>query len=354
MTETYLIYTIKYADNTKKNLIDLGWIPNEDLVYEGFFERFNDYEIREKHIGYEWSIIFREYLNLHSAFLIFKCLDNTCKIETFKDCDGILPTLLMQYGPSGMNGATGTQILRFFDRNEDLSNSKEGCILHHIDSKGNGLYSNDEVCYNFKINLHPSVTKKVKINIITLFTLFQIASYYKLRISSCEKFSDKHQRDVINEFQDYRFLLHNCPASKLFRNIFKDKISIIDEILDYRYMYLMNEQTRLVGKQNELVDRQIDVLNKIHKVEKGILILTVFVIFDVVYNLASEFIALFLEENYDFAIKTISLILALSSSLFAYERIEKLDSPQPREDDDWSPGYIDRMYKMIEDSLKGY
>lgn len=89
--------------------------------------------------------------------------------------------------------------------------------------------------------------------------------------------------DVIEAFWGYKFILFKCPAAQVFPMLFKNNISVIDNLLDYRRM-------DLIGKQNSLIDNQNRLLKEIHTVERGILYLTFVVIVDVVFTILSELV----------------------------------------------------------------
>ena len=68
----------------------------------------------------------------------------------------------------------------------------------------------------------------------------------------------------------------------------KYNISIIDNLLKYHQKDILDIQTKTLEIQNSIISRQTILLEQIHSVEGGILILTFFIILDVVFTIVFE------------------------------------------------------------------
>lgn len=300
MTENYFLYIVPFlpsVNDLKNNPEEFGWKNIGGLSNSTYSNPYTDYIDYNKKINYNnyiWSIKFRKYQKLNSALFVIKCSDTTYKAENFIEGDELFIRIKNECGVFGAP-LVKKYILKFFKDNEGLKNEKKklSYLFTEINEK-NEVHRVNESCFHLKINFDDKLTERIKDNIFTLLSLSDIA-----HIMEHEFLKNKHinQVDIINAFWSFKFLLFKCPGTQKFPLFFKNNMLVINNLLDYRNMDLIENQNSLIETQNILVDNQskavetqTKLLKEIHLVDNGILYLTLFIIFDVVYNIFSEII----------------------------------------------------------------
>jgi len=316
MNETHYIYIVPPFKeiNAERDPKDSGW----ELISDNSFPqdsnpymRYSEYLKQVKENGYEWYITFRKYYKLDSVSLVLRCLDPVKEVEALKFVDFIFYKYIKECVASATEFRKThiKYVLKRFDSNEQLI--KEKGILsyfYHEKSGESALYNIYELNYYLTINFDKDIIKIITDNIITLLSLSEIARYSASPFLK-ENQSSTSQSDIVKAFWGLRFRLVKCPASELFPSFFKYKLNIIDNILDYRSMDLINQQSGAAKAQER-------ALNEINRVDRGILYLTFFVSLDVLINISR-----LINEN--FVEFLIFCVLAILSSIILWDYILK-------------------------------
>lgn len=276
--------------------------------------------------GNKWFITCRKYQKLNSAIFVFECLDVEYIAEDFIDTNEIY---FKYKNECGVFGSKDNQkyLLKIFENNEVMN---EFNYLYSEITEKNEFHIVKESCFNLIITYDDELTKKIKDNIITLLTLSSLAHSMEHEFLRNEN-KQINQQDVIKVFWGYKFHLLDCPASKIFPRLFKMKMLSINNLLDYRHMDLIEIQNKLSSAQTKAVETQSDILIEIHEVESGILLLTLFVIFDVTFTILSEFIEP-VEEVIHWEFGTLlELLIPLSISLiFSFAIYKKISTSRKK------------------------
>lgn len=286
MTENIFLYIIPILppqENLEVYPEEKGWKiaenkgPNPYVDYINYYKKIN-------FNGKKWDISCRKYQKLNSAIFIFKCLEEDIA-KDFIDSNEIY---FKYKNECGIFGSLYIQqcLLRIFENNKIMNEFNYLCS--EINEK-NEFYIITESCFNLIISNDGELNKTIKDNIITLLSLSSIAlsmqhEFFRNGIKQIK------QQDVIKFFWGHKSHIIDCPASKVFPMSFDKKMISINNLLDYRHMDLIEFQNKLSSAQTQAVESQNDILNEIHKVETGILYLTLFVIFDVTFTVLSEFV----------------------------------------------------------------
>jgi hypothetical protein len=293
MNETCYIYIVPFLAgiNVEIDPQNHGWIKSEhDYPIQignaqplGYFK---EYKKNINHNDNEWSIVFRKYDILDVVSFIIKRSSGEAQLAIdISDTDTIFENNKTECG------AIGTvfyikYILQFFENAEEFSReNNKSCNLFTEESGNNRLRCVDNLYYNFMIDFDPNLSKLIKENIITILSLSEIAYHFQPYMSREELLKNKLNitpNDIVDIFWLYKFLILKCPGSQLFPKFFKNKILIIDNILDYRNKNILENQIAATNTQNKS-------LTEITKVESGILFLTLFVSVDVIFKVLVEF-----------------------------------------------------------------
>jgi hypothetical protein len=304
MTEHYFLYIIpilpKNDEGAKFNLEESGWTNlgnNFRSLYFDPYTDFTDYNKKMNYNGYKWSIIFRQYPFLNSVMIVIECLDKTYKADDFTDIDNIFYVIKYECKIGPIN-ITKKYWLKFFENKISLDSEKQNKINYLFSEivKENEIHQVNLNCFYLIIKQDSiNLIKGIKYNLFTLISLSEIAHFVEHQLLQ----SSKHinQVNAIRAFWGYKFLLLTGPGFKTFPSFFRYNLSIIDNLLDYCHMSLTETQNKLVEiqnisieTQNKSVASQNEVLKEISFVENGILLLTFFVMFDVVFKTVSELI----------------------------------------------------------------
>ena len=315
MTENYFLYIIPSLDLKKASLInpeESGWekigkdigSTYPDPTYYSNYNKKIDYN------GYEWSITFRKYQKINSAVFIIKCLNGTYTAESFTDSDNTFISIKKECGVSGLP-VISKYILKFFEDSKSLSDEKRelSYLFSEIHEENEFHYVN-ESCYNIRLNFDEELTKNIKENIFSLLSLSECAYEKEHELLTNENIN---REDIIKAFWHYKSSLLRSPASQKFPLLFKNNMLAINNMLDYCYVDLADNQNKLLGQ--------------IHTVESGILYLTVFVILDVMFHIISKIMKDFkiVDEGYS---TIIALVLAFVISILIYHLISKKKTMQ--------------------------
>ena len=285
MSENYFIYILPNLSSYKEYkpiLEGSGWRIKEDSIF--ILDPYSNYKTYNKEINFnrKWTLLFREFPILNSLIIVIKCLDSTYeKEEQYKDCIKIFGNILKECEIVGINYYRH-YIFEFYDNQNDLTQKKEQCNYSFLFSEittENELHQIDLSTFLLKVNYNITLNELIIDNIYTLVSLSEIA--YDLQHRIIKKSENEEQFDIIKAFWSQKIFLLSCPASKIYPSFFKYNISIITNLLDDCQMSLVENQTKLVKNQN-------DILKQIHLVEGGILFLTFFVIIDVLFTFAFE------------------------------------------------------------------
>ena len=285
MSENYFLYILPNLSSYKEYkpiLEGSGWRIKEDSIF--ILDPYSNYKTYNKEINFnrEWTLLFREFPILNSLIIVIKCLDSTYeKEEQYKDCIKIFENILKECEIVGINYYRH-YIFEFYDSQNGLTQKKEQCNYSFLFSEittENELHQIDLSTFLLKVNCNITLNELIIDNIYTLVSLSEIA--YDLEHRIIKKSENEEQFDIIKAFWSQKIFLLSCPASKIYPSFFKYNISIITNLLDDCQMSLVENQTKLVKNQN-------DILKQIHLVEGGILFLTFFVIIDVLFTFAFE------------------------------------------------------------------
>jgi len=324
----YIIPILPTIKDFKNNIENMGWkkVENKNWIPYNPYTDYTHYNKKIRYNGNNWSITFRKYLKLNSVFFVMKCSDTTYEAKDFIDSDELFNNYKNECGVLGIKSIK-KYILKFYENNEIVGqkNNEYNYLFSEINEE-NELHRVTESCYNISINFDEKLTKNIMDNILTLISLSNIAHFM-----GHEFLKGEHElinkADIIKVFWGYQFLLFNCPASQKFPSFFNSNMLNISTLLDYRHMDLIEIQNNLSSSQTKAVKTQNETLKEIHKVDRGILYLTLFVIFDVTFNIIYEFIDPFEEiANLEIGILDkliIPFILALLFSLGIYKLIGK-------------------------------
>jgi len=285
ISENYFLFILPNLSSYKeyKSILEgSGWRIKEDSIF--ILDPYSNYKTYNKEINFnrEWTLLFREFPILNSLIIVIKCLDSTYeKEEQYKDCIKIFGNILKECEIVGINYYRH-YIFEFYDSQNDLTQKKEQCNYSFLFSEittENELHQIDLSTFLLKVNYNITLNELIIDNIYTLVSLSEIA--YDLEHRIIKKSKNEEQFDIIKAFWSQKIFLLSCPASKIYPSFFKYNISIITNLLDDCQMSLVENQTKLVKNQN-------DILKQIHLVEGGILFLTFFVIIDVLFTFAFE------------------------------------------------------------------
>jgi len=264
MIENNYLYIIPLLPTEKDYDIDpvnkKDW-TNAEKDSSNLLNNYTDYIGYNKKIdfdGYEWFITFRKYQTISSAIFIFTCSDIDYKADGFEDSEKIFLKYKNDVGVFGYK-FHNSFLLKIFKDDVSLSTEKnEFGLLFSEKIGGNELHKVEESCFLLKIKFDDEFTGHIKRDIILLLFLSHIT--HTMYLQFLNKNKNIKEQDVINAFWGFKFYLLDSPASQIFPVFFRNYISVIDNLLDHRYM--------------GLVDTQNHLLKDIHLVESGILCLT--------------------------------------------------------------------------------
>lgn len=367
MSESLFVYIFPYLDNinTGIDLVELGWVEKRSrswLPNRRGYANYMDYERKTIYEGQECQVIFRRY-DINSAFFVIQFGDaNHYQDEMDLFLLTEVPKLFTQCGLEGMSLARG-YLLKFFDNSKDLIDEKNNVnfnCLSSDNSNDNESYCFDDKLYTFKLNFNPELSETIKDNIITLLSLYEAAFHFEVlpsdEMSSKEtspekKLLKKDYGAIIKAFWGYKFLLLKCPGSQAFPSIFKDKMQLIDNLMDRQHMDLAEQQKKLAEDQKNILEEIHHVEGGILYLTKGILYLTIFVFFDIAQSNLFELIGLIRsDEIIDLEYKVASLIMAVFISRLIWNKMNLVNSDNSKKEEKWYPGYNDRMYDAIKKS----
>ena len=168
--------------------------------------------------------------------------------------------------------------------NEEIDKFNNNFIFSEIE-KGNELCQVNDSTFLVRISQH-EMKEIIKTNLFTLLSISNVVIYF-------ERYYFKDFKNNKNEFIKALWaeknLLLRSPLSIKFPFFSKYNISIIDNLLKYQQKDILDTQTETLDFQNLTISRQNTLLEQIHSVEGGILILTFFIILDVVFTIIFEF-----------------------------------------------------------------
>lgn len=300
MSKNYYVYIIppKGAIIAERDPTESGWQINKQYtdspeLYTYYFDEYKK-QITDK-TGCKWIIVFRKYKQLGGfSFAISRSsvTDNesfaisypniaskaTSNEDCSEDIDEIFKMYLKECGIIKF-GQYGKFILKIFKNEAELMHeTKEFNCFYLEEFRGSILQINDGTCIRLSLNFDPSFAEQICNNIIILLCLSEIA-FPIISIFLTEKRTEGYQREVIKSFWAFKSYLLKCPASQIFPVLFQNKISIINNLLDYRQNDLLDQHKEAISIQNK-------TLKKIHKADKGILYLTTLVILEVLISVS--------------------------------------------------------------------
>ena len=306
MSKSYFLYIVPKFSGPESSILAGAEIGPENFGWEniGSFANHINYIKTKEYTGHKWSITFHEYKKLNFGFFVIKCSDTTYEAENFTDSEAIFHNIRRECVPYGFYGYE-KYIVKFFEGVEGSSCEGNGssCCFAEIRDENQTYCVNNESCYHIRNTVGEESTKIIKEDLCTLLSLSVVACNFKLKSLKPEK------TNAMVEFfwrqKSYLFKSHLGPR---FPSFFENRMRMIDNLLDYN--------------QVRAIETQSGLLSDIHKVESGILYLTLFVMVDVMFNILLVGIDLFpgigrLDEF------VISLILALVFSYLVYDKIKK-------------------------------
>lgn len=290
MIFTYYVYILPHfrAINGQINPEDFDWdlISSETSPQNSNkYTRYDEYEKHFNESGHRYKASFRKYHSLSAVCFAIKCLDEINMGKNPNDIDLIYYKYMKECVPSASEFRKGFQkyTLKCSNDNEKFNEIKEND--HYIyqekpNTSNSELSEQDDENYNIMIDCNQDLMEIIVSNIIVLLSLSEIAFYVRSSFLK-ENQPEFLQDDLIKAFWGHKFLLIRCISSDLFPEFFRKKLDIINNILDYKYMNLINQQSAMARAQTV-------TLEGIHKADKGILFLTFFVFLDVLIT-AAEF-----------------------------------------------------------------
>jgi hypothetical protein len=288
MKKTCSIYIIPFLAgvNFEANLQDHEWQKFEHNIPIRITEEpLEEYTKKIIHGGNEYSIVYRKYksLNSFSFIIIGRSIDTQMKndIDEFNsifhkyrtECGLLDPSFYINY------------VLRFYESSEDLqSANSDSHVLFSESYDGNKLYCIGDNIYNLMIKFDSPLSNQIRDNMITLISESEIAYHFQPYISNESVLQEKLRfgsNDLLDIFWLNKFLLLKCPGSCIFPNFFREKLAIIDTLLDFRNKKIAEGLFNAAKAQSES-------LEEIKRVESGILFLTLFVSIDVIFSFSTD------------------------------------------------------------------
>lgn len=326
MSKTNFIYIIpEFAGIIRQRNPDSpGWeiANNGDFSPKSdpFRHYYDEYKKTVSENGEKWSIVFRRYKKINAITFIIKNLNEKNETVAWKNSDMIFSKYRRECGVKAIT-FNANYALKILENNTESAYSKADLdtLYSEIHDKSE-LRRADILNYELKANFDIKLTKTIEDDIITILSLSKIAFYY---ISPfLDETNIKNYQDIIKAFWGYKSHLLRCQASQVFPLFFKDKMRAIDNLLDYRTMDLIDKQNKSIFSQeflleniNNTIDKQnasissqesilrnanntinnlnasvnslAEILGGIHSADKGILYLTLLVVFEIISRLTN-------------------------------------------------------------------
>jgi len=237
------------------------------------------------HGGNEYAIVYRKYksLNCFSFIITGSSSDNQMKND-IDEFNSIFHKYRIECGLMNLSFYIN-YILKFFEGSHDLQSANSNS--HELFSEsydGNKLYCMGNNIYNLMIKFDSRLSNQIRDNMITLISESEIAYHFQPYISNESVLQEKLKigsNDLLDIFWLNKFLLLKCPGSCVFPIFFRDKLAIIDTLLDFR-------NKKIAEGLFNAAKAQSDSLAEIKRVESGILFLTLFVSIDVIFSFSTD------------------------------------------------------------------
>lgn len=282
MSENYYLFFIPKIVEGKIN-VDTSDLKKKEVILQLDVPDFTIYEGEIILDNKKLPIILWEHLSLNLIIIIIKSLD----VE-FENNE--LDKLLFQI--KDMHKIYGIEYIKLFkfkfidDKfgiNEEIDKFNNNFLFSEIE-KGNELYQVNYSTFLVRISQH-EMKEIIKTNLFTLLSVSNIVIDFERYYF---KDSKTNKNEFIKALWAEKNLLLRSPLSIKFPLFSKYNISIIDNLLKYHQKDIIDIQNETLCIQNQTISRQITLLEQIHSVEGGILILTFFIILDVVFTIIFE------------------------------------------------------------------
>jgi len=278
----YIIPTY-YGIVSENELEQRKWmrVYEENIHYSEQCIRYSyQKEINEN--GCAYRLFFINYASLNTISFVINPID-TNQEASENDIAKLFEKYVKECGVRTVLSRT-LFILRCCDDKDESCNNKHdfSCIYYesHLKDK---LIREDDIHFDLKLFFDSKLTKIIINNIFDLLALSEIAHYLSI------KFLDKdtsingiNKKDLIKSLWYFKFTLCRCPASQVFPVFFTYRISLIDNLLGYRYYDHIDALGSAIKAQKIL-------LAGIHHADKGIYGLTIIIALEVVSRVTEHF-----------------------------------------------------------------
>lgn len=275
-SEKYYLYIIPILPNKDYNVVleTSNWKEDKEATIHG--DPFK-YSTHTKEINFDninWSCFFRKFPSpLNSVMIFVKCLDFNQEVKN-EHLDNIFIKIINELNVIGLNIFYKYKFNVYPGGNyiDAEINGLKYSLLFSEKVMENEIHEVNLQYFILKLNHDQKLNNLIIDNIFTSISLNIIAHALEHQLLKNPKFVEKS--DIIKSFWVYKTFLLTCPAARIFPKFFEYQISVINTWLDERQMWLTKNQNQL--------------LEQIHSVEGGILILTFFVIIDVLFTIIFE------------------------------------------------------------------
>lgn len=291
MIEDYFIFVIPDDTGTgNSDLIGFEWkeIGITEGKYYSLFPTYTEFKKKFHRDGQSFDVVLRRYSELCSNIFIIKSFNpfgiDEIRREIPEKVDSLFLEIITELGLSIYLGTRNLEAfsLRNYKCSEEFIKDKSGFIpIFHEGDDENIILCEDRFHYYTNLNSISRVSGKVIKDIIILLSLSKLGSSF-LDYAERDKKRRKNILDLIKLLHKEKIELCNCPASLLFPSLFKNEITIIDNLMDYRNIELLDFQ-------RELVQHQVDLQQRASRMELLILILTLILTFDILFRLLVDY-----------------------------------------------------------------
>jgi hypothetical protein len=316
-------------DTTKWEMINNGdYSPKSDPIRQ----YYDEYKRIISESSGSWTIIFKRYKKINAVVFIIKKIKEDSSPASWKDSDMIFSKYRRECDVKsiGFNKNYTLEIVENDEGSIDSESTHDTLYLERHDK--NELRRKDILNYEMMTNYDAKLAKTIEDDVITLLCVSILAFYYTSHL--LEEHTTENHQDIIKAFWGYKSHLLRCQGAQVFPIFFKDKMSIVDNLLDYRTMDLTDKQIKAIedigllldntndsikqqrtslsnqeltlGNINQMItclDKTVanlaNLLSNIHLADNGILFLTFLIAFEIVSKLigiepaiSKEFIAL--------------------------------------------------------------
>jgi len=282
MSENYYLFFIPRIIEGKIN-VDTSDLKKKEVQFRLDVPDFTMYEGEIILDNNKLPIILWEHRSLNLITIIIKSLDVEFKIDEFNE---VLIQITDMHKIYGINYIKCFEFKFFDDKigiNEEIDKFNNNFLFSEIE-KGNELYQVNYSTFLVRISQH-EMKEIIKTNIFTLLSVSNVVIDFERYYFKAFK---TNRNDFIKALWAEKNLLSRSPLSIKFPFFLEYNISIIDNLLKYNQKDIFDIQTETLETQNLIISQQNTLLEQIHSVEGGILILTFFIILDVVFTIVFE------------------------------------------------------------------